>query len=121
MADDPAAALEALVRCGVDRVLTSGQALTALEGLSTLRRLAAQAAGRIVVMGCGALRPDNVRAIARETGLKEMHFSAQVAVPSSMQFRNTTLTMGGAPAEREYRHVGTDIELVRATIAAARA
>jgi hypothetical protein len=29
--------------------------------------------------------------------------------------------MGGAPAEREYRHVGTDIELVRATIAAARA
>jgi copper homeostasis protein len=120
MADDPGDALEALIRCGVDRVLTSGQALTALAGLATLRRLATQAAGRIVVMGCGALRPDNVGTVVRETGLTELHFSAQIAVPSSMQFRNTTLTMGGAPAEREYRHVGTDIDLVRATIAAAR-
>jgi copper homeostasis protein len=121
MTDDPEAALEALIRCGVDRVLTSGQAPTALAGLATLRRLAAQAAGRIVVLGCGALRPDSVGAVVRETGLTELHFSAQIQVPSSMQFRNTELTMGGAPAEREYRHVGTDIDVVRATIAAAQA
>jgi copper homeostasis protein len=121
MTDDPAAALEALIRCGVDRVLTSGQALTALAGLATLRRLAEQAAGRIVVMGCGALRPDSVGTICREAGLTELHFSAQVQVPSMMQFRNGELTMGGAPAEREYFQVGTDIDLVRATIAAARA
>ncbi len=121
MTDNAVVALEALVRCGVDRVLTSGQALSAVAGLQTLRKLATQAAGRIVVLGCGELRPDSVGMVARETGLKEMHFSAQVAVPSSMKFRNTTLTMGGAAAEREYRHVGTDIDLVRAVIAAARA
>jgi len=120
MTDDPATALEALVRCGVDRVLTSGQALTALEGLPTLRRLAAQAAGRIVVMGCGALRPDSIGVVCREAGLSELHFSAQVRVPSTMQYRNDWLTMGGAPAEREYYQIGTDIDVVRATIAAAR-
>jgi copper homeostasis protein len=121
MTDDPAAALEALIRCGVDRVLTSGQAPTALAGLATLRRLATQAAGRIVVMGCGALRPDSIGTVIREAGLTELHFSAQIALPSLMQFRNTSLTMGGAPAEREYFHIGTDVDLVRATIAAARA
>ena len=77
MTDDPAAALEALMRCGVDRVLTSGQALTAIEGLPVLRRLAAQAAGRIVVMGCGALRRIRSAPFVRETGLNEFHFSAR--------------------------------------------
>jgi copper homeostasis protein len=121
MTDDPASALESLVRCGVDRVLTSGQAPTALAGLATLRRLAAQAAGRIVVMGCGALRPDSIGVVCREAGLTELHFSAQIAVPSMMQFRNASLALGGAPTEREYHYIGTDPDLVRATIAAARA
>jgi len=121
MTADPAAALEALVRCGVDRVLTSGQAPTALEGLPVLRRLAAQAAGRIVVMGCGALRPDAIGRVARESGLNELHFSAQAWMPSAMQFHNARLTMGGAAPAREYQCLTTDVEVVRATIAAARA
>jgi len=121
MTDDPSAALEALIRCGVDRVLTTGQALTALDGVATLRALVEQAAGRIVILGCGALRPDNVGTVVRETGLTELHFSTQIQVPSMMQYRKAELTMGGAPAEREYYQIGTDVDLVRATIAAARA
>ena len=121
MTDDPGAALEALIRCGVDRVLTSGQAPTALAGLPVLRRLAAQAEGRIVVMGCGALRADSIGTVRREAALTELHFSAQVKVPSAMRFRNEALTMGGAPAEREFYSIGTDPALVRETIAAARA
>jgi copper homeostasis protein len=121
MTDDPSAALEALIRCGVDRVLTTGQALTALEGLATLRRLVEQAAGRIVVMACGGLRPDNIGTVVRETGVPELHFSTQIQVPSLMQYKKAALTMGGAPAEREFYQIGTDVDLVRATIAAARA
>lgn len=34
---EEAAAVEALVRCGVDRVLTSGQRDTAVEGLGVIR------------------------------------------------------------------------------------
>jgi copper homeostasis protein len=121
MTYDPAAALEALIRCGVDRVLTSGQAPTANAGLPVLRRLAAQAAERIVVMGCGALRPDTIGTVVRETGLTELHFSAQAWVPSAMRFHNARLTMGGAAAVREYQCLTTDVAVVRATIAAARA
>ena len=55
MTRDFAAAVEALVRCGVDRVLTSGQRDTALEGLDTIRATVVAARGRIGVMACGAL------------------------------------------------------------------
>jgi copper homeostasis protein len=121
MTGDPAAALEALIRCGVDRVLTSGQAADGIDGIPVLKQLVAQAAGRIVVLGCGALRPDTIGRVARETGLSEMHFSARSWTPSAMHFRNSRLTMGGAAAEREYQSLTTDVDLVRATIAAARA
>jgi copper homeostasis protein len=121
MAADPAAALEALVRCGVDRVLTSGQAPTAIQGLPLLKSLVAQAAGRIIILGCGALRTDSIGQVRRAAGLTELHFSAQVEVPSAMRHRNKKLAMGGAPAKREFIHIGTDPDLVRATIAAARA
>jgi copper homeostasis protein len=119
MARDPSAALEALIGCGVDRVLTSGQRPTALAGLDLLRRLAARAAGRIVVMGCGALSADTI-ATVRDAGLPELHFSALQAVASPMRWRNPEIAMGAADVAREYRLTVTDPGRVRATIAAAR-
>ena len=53
MTRDPEEAIEALVRCGVDRVLTSGQHPTALAGIDVLKRTHDAAAGRIVIMACG--------------------------------------------------------------------
>ena len=121
MTADPDAALEALIRCGVDRVLTSGLRRTAVEGIPVLRRLVERAGDRIVIMGCGELRPDTIGRVRRETGLCEMHFSAPSRFPSGMTFRNAALAMGGTDPEREYMHTLTDPDLVRATIAAARA
>jgi copper homeostasis protein len=120
MTRDPAAALETLIACGVDRVLTSGQRPTALAGLPLLRRLVAQAAGRIAVMGCGELSPDNI-ATVRDAGLPDLHFSAPRDVPSGMVYRNPDVGMGGTDLDREYRLTVTDTERVRATIAAVRA
>jgi copper homeostasis protein len=119
MVRDPAAALETLIRCGVDRVITSGQRPTALEGLPLLRRLAAQAAGRIVLLGCCEATPDSVTAV-RDAGLSELHFAAPREAPSGMRFRNPDVGMGGDDLEREYRITVTDADLVRATIAALR-
>lgn len=119
MARDPEAALEALIECGVDRVLTSGQRPTALAGLAMLRRLAARAAGRIVVMACGELNAANI-ATVRDAGLTELHFAAPDETPSRMRWRNPAIGMGGTELEREYRIVGTDPDQVRATVEAAR-
>ncbi len=112
---------EALIRCGADRVLTSGQRPTALEGIDLLASLVAQAGARIIVLGCGKLGPATIGAVRRATGLTELHFSAPALAPSGMVYRNPLVGMGGTGLDREYLTARTDPELVRATIAAARA
>ncbi|EYR77776.1 copper homeostasis protein CutC [Shinella sp. 838] len=120
MTADAGEALEALIRCGVDRVLTSGQRDTALEGLAILKTANEQAAGRIVIMGCGALDADTIRAVRDGAGLVELHFAALKTVPSGMAFRNPHVGMGGTEKDREYEVTLTDRDAVRATIAAAK-
>jgi copper homeostasis protein len=121
MTRDSAEALEALVRCKVGRVLTSGQRDTAVEGADLLGRLVAQAADRIVVMGCGELDAGNIGSVRQRTGLREMYFAALKNVPSSMLYRNPRVGMGGTDLDREYRNTITDGDAVAATIRAARA
>jgi copper homeostasis protein len=121
MTRDPEEALEALIRCGVHRVLTSGQRATAVEAIPLLKKLNTQAAGRIIVMTCGALAPDNIAQVVRETGGTEFHFAALRSEPSGMRYRNPTVGMGGTELDREYTNTVSDPELIRATIAAARA
>jgi copper homeostasis protein len=120
MTRDAPAALEALVRCGVDRVLTSGQRPDAVAAIPVLRALHEQAAGRIVVLGCGALTPDTIARVRRETGLAELHFSALTEVPSGMTFRNPAIGMGSADLDREYTRTVTDPARVALMIRRAR-
>jgi copper homeostasis protein len=120
MTADHRAAVEALVRCGVDRVLTSGLRDTAMEGLDNLRDTVAAAAGRIVVMACGGLDETNIAFVRRETGCDEVHFAALATRPSGMQFRNPGVGMGGADSEREYAITVTDTDAVRRIVTAAR-
>ncbi len=120
MTRDPEEALEALIRCGVHRVLTSGQQPRAVEAIPLLRKLNQQAGARIVVMACGELAPGNIARVVRETGGSEFHFAALKAVPSAMAYRNPSVGMGGTGLDREYSNTLTDPDLVRATIAAAR-
>jgi copper homeostasis protein len=72
---DPFEALDDLIGLGVDRVLTSGHAPTAMEGLATLAELTRQAAGRIVVMAGGSITLAQIRPII-EAGVKEIHLGS---------------------------------------------
>lgn len=121
MTADYREAIEALVRAGVDRVLTSGQRDTATEGVEILRDSVGAADGRIVIMACGALDENNIAQIRRDTGVDEMHFAALQTIKSGMDFRNPHVGMGGTAIEREYEVTLTDTNAVRRTIAAARA
>jgi copper homeostasis protein len=114
-------AVEALIRAGVDRVLTSGQRDTAIEGLDILKATSDAAAGRIKVMVCGGLNVGNVARIRRESGADELHFTALKVTSSGMRFRNPNVGMGGTAIEREFEITLTDPDAVRATIAAAHA
>ncbi|UWZ85553.1 copper homeostasis protein CutC [Occallatibacter riparius] len=68
-------ALEDVIACGADRLLTAGGPSDAMNNLDSLAALQAQAAGRIRIMAGGGIRIGNVREIALRTGIAEMHTS----------------------------------------------
>jgi len=76
---EPGAALEELVALGIDRVLTSGGAPRAADGVAALCRLVDQAAGRAAIMPGGVVRAHDARRIAQQTGCREIHSSAGMA------------------------------------------
>jgi len=121
MVADPHEALEALIRCGVRRVLTSGLRPRGIDGAPLLAKLVHQAAGPIIILGCGDLDEATIAQVRRQANLQELHFAAPAILPSAMRYRNPALAMGGDDTSREYRHTVTDPARVRRMIAAARA
>lgn len=65
--------LEMLIDLGISRVLTSGGAATAAEGLTELRELVENADERIVILAGGGVRFNNVQELVEETGVNEVH------------------------------------------------
>lgn len=119
MTADPYAALETLVALGIDRVLTSGQRPSAMEGADLLARLVGQAGGRLVVMPGVGIDAANIAGLIRRTGAPEYHVLAQKCIPSLMAFRNPTVFMGPDPDSSEYETHLADAEGIRAICAAA--
>ena len=66
-------ALDTLIDLGIGRVLTSGGAPTAIEGLSSLRDLVESAGDGIVILAGGGVRFQNVVEIVDDTGVSEVH------------------------------------------------
>jgi copper homeostasis protein len=121
MCRDPRQGLEELVGLGLDRVLTSGQEASCLEGLELIAALQQQAAGRIIVMPGGGITPRNVRKIVAGTGVIEVHLSARSSVESKMKHRNSRCFMGGTLRPPEFSWKSTDEGAVRTVVDALRA
>jgi len=85
---DQSAALETLISAGVTRILSSGGAPTAREGVRALASLVRQAGSRLVVMAGGGVREENVKEIVDGSGVREVHV------------RLTRLTRGEGPPLR---------------------
>jgi len=113
MTRDPFEALETLIGLGVDRILTSGQESSAVEGAGLIRKLVDRAGGRIVIMPGGGIRLKNVKRVIAETGAAEIHVAAPGPQPSPMTFRNTSVFMGSALRSEEYTRYVTPAEAVR--------
>ena len=72
---DAAEAINTLISIGFHRVLTSGQAPTAIQGAAVICELMTQANGRIEVLPGSGIKPDNVEALIRATGCTQVHGS----------------------------------------------
>ena len=116
---DPFEALEALIALGADRVLTSGQEPSVLEGLELVTELVTRAKGRIIVMPGGGITERTMGRIAAASGAKELHFAGIEPRQGRMVYRNLRVFMGGALRPPEYSQDATRPESVAAIIAAA--
>jgi len=68
-------ALEDVIYCGFNTILTSGQAQNATEGVKRIAALVAKANNRIIIMPGGSLRSSNIEFIRRETKAQWFHSS----------------------------------------------
>lgn len=110
MTRDPFEAMETLVGAGVHRILTSGQERSVPEGLSLIRQLVQRGGDRISIMPGGGIRAENVRRILRETGAREVHFTAFSTHKSPMVHQNTRPRMGGDRVPGEFERMVTDAQ-----------
>lgn len=87
-ARDQQQAIEALMQCRVSRVLTSGGAASALEGVAAIASLVRRAAGQIEVMAGGGVREENVQEIVHRSGVREVHVRGTRLARSTTTDRN---------------------------------
>ncbi len=82
----PFEALEQLVDIGCERVLTSGQQLTAPQGAALIAELNMVANGRIGIMPGSGVRANNLLVLAAQTRCYEFHTSLRELKKSDMSF-----------------------------------
>lgn len=112
---DPHIALEAIIRLGCHRVLTSGCAPSAMKGVGTLAALNRLADGRIIIMPGAGVTPENAAAILRLSGCCEIHASARMRIDSAMTHRHAGVSMG-APGADEFSRMETSAGIVAAIV-----
>jgi copper homeostasis protein len=89
---DPFKALEDIIACGCERVLTSGQKAAAPDAGVLLGKLVSAAGGRISIMPGAGVRSSNIGKLMQESGATEFHSSARKVVPNEMTFANPQIS-----------------------------
>ncbi|MGP7960016.1 copper homeostasis protein CutC [Sanguibacter sp. A247] len=106
---DRLVALRALADLGVWRVLTSGGAARTFDGIDALAEMVREGTG-VEIMAGGGLRAEDV-GLARAVGIDAVHLSASV----ERDDRGPAGPGGGAAT-----YLGTELQLVRGVVRAAR-
>jgi copper homeostasis protein len=111
MTADPFAAMEDLIKLGIDRILTSGQQPTAPQGAALIKELILRAAGRIIIMPGSGIREHNAADLVRFTGAEELHIHLEKQEQGGMNFRQPSVFMG-KPGQPEFEYTLTDRERI---------
>ena len=93
MSYNPFETLQELIDLGVTRVLSSGAANTAIEGIELLGKMEEASNGRIQIMAGSGVNAAQIPELWK-AGIRHFHASASSFQPSKMNFRNASILMG---------------------------
>lgn len=113
---DPFEALEILISVGCERILTSGLAPTAPEGVNLLAQIVNKASGRISIMPGAGLRSTNLQSLIDHTGAWEYHTSARMSVPNPMSFSNPLISDAGNFFVADEKEVNKMIAILKTAV-----
>ncbi|NLJ26121.1 MAG: copper homeostasis protein CutC [Firmicutes bacterium] len=102
-AQDPYRALDELIELGIDRLLTSGQKPTCIQGLPLLEELVGIAGDKLEIMCGGGVRSDNIETILA-AGITHIHTGSSETIQSKMKTSQPGLSMGN-PTYDEDIHI----------------
>ena len=111
---DPVAALERIIDLGFTRVLTSGRAARAVDGVDEIRRTRERAAGRIEVLPGGGINANNVAQVITATGVDQVHLSLTRDAPDRSTRANPAVRFATDQPHAEDAYRTTDGQAVRA-------
>lgn len=94
VSQDAFATLETAIDLGVDTILTSGQAASAIQGRELLGRLQAEAGDRLTILVAAGVSADVIRELGMAQGLFAFHLSGKEVLDSKMEFRRPSVSMG---------------------------
>lgn len=116
LSNDPFAALEEIISCGANRILTSGQTPTAMEGAALIAKLVKQAGNRITILPGAGINASNISKIRKITDASEFHLSGKKVFESKTRFRKEIMGFTSAAVINFYENREACEEIIRETI-----
>jgi len=109
---DPIASLNKLIELKFNRVMTSGQAATALEGVPLITELVRQSNGQIGILPAAGINPLNAGEILARTGCNQVHASSRLKREDASMPMNRNVRFHSKEPIAEDALESTDAELV---------
>ncbi|MHA4807603.1 copper homeostasis protein CutC [Flavitalea flava] len=113
---NPFEAMEDIISIGCERILTSGQRPTAIEGAAMINELVRQADERIQIMPGSGVRSANIDELVKKTDAGEFHTSARIRKASAMEFKNVSMKEEQSVVMADQKEIELILERLAATV-----
>lgn len=114
---DPYQAMETLIVCGADRVLTSGMQSKAIEGTLLIKELQQRYGSQIEILAGSGVNAENAETLIKETGISQVHSSCKSFLQDPTTARGN-VSYAYLSKEHESDYDVVDAEKVRALVKA---
>lgn len=100
-----------IIDCGATRILTSGAANKAIDGIENIKRIQQSFGSQIEIMIGSGVNSNNISRLKEETNVNNFHLSAKTNIDSKMQFRHPKVSMGGNDFDEYSINIASEEEI----------